>query len=100
MNAPKFIRQGDVLLLRVKEIPTGGKVVDNGIVALGEVTGHAHRVVGGRVYDVNGTLFIDGGDECTQVHEQHGPVTVPGKYEVRIKREYDHFLEEAKSVAD
>ena len=51
--------------------------------------------------DDNGTLWIDAKEAFSVTHEEHKPVAVPcGTYEVRIAKEYDHFSEEARSVAD
>ncbi|UGQ13298.1 hypothetical protein LO772_06700 [Yinghuangia sp. ASG 101] len=96
-------RQGDILLLPVDEhaVPTGvtglpakprdsrGRIV----LALGEVTGHAHAVVG------SGTLFLDPEptvighlklDAPTRlVHEEHAAISLPkGWYRVIRQREY------------
>lgn len=40
----KIYRQGDVLIRQIKSIPTETTVRKNGILAYGEVTGHAHKV--------------------------------------------------------
>ncbi|OPC77979.1 hypothetical protein B4N89_37775 [Embleya scabrispora] len=96
-------RQGDILLLPVDEgaVPVGvtglpakprdgrGRIV----LALGEVTGHAHAVVGA------GTLFLDPEpttighlkiDAPTRlVHEEHATISLPkGWYKVVRQREY------------
>ncbi|GAA4955541.1 hypothetical protein ACPA54_01415 [Uniformispora flossi] len=96
-------RQGDILLLPVDDtaVPAGvtglpakprdgrGRIV----LALGEVTGHAHAVVGA------GTLFLDPEpttighlklDAPTRlVHEEHAAISLPkGWYKVVRQREY------------
>ncbi|MFI6638332.1 hypothetical protein [Streptomyces sp. NPDC050504] len=97
-------RQGDVLLVPVAQadLPPGaadgpeeprdarGRMV----LALGEVTGHAHAVVGpGRLVREPGGPFApmllslpDGG---RVVHEEHAPIPLPkGWYRVVRQREY------------
>jgi hypothetical protein len=91
-------RQGDVLLCAVDEIPvTATPVTEEGdrvVVALGELTGHAHafapeavrmfrEVWSGRSFFVIG----QGGGEL--VHEEHDPLRLPeGHYELKRQREY------------
>lgn len=100
-------QQGDVLLKKieinlenaVKEMPNGGRW----IIAEGEVTGHAHAITESEaiVYTKNGVRYILTEQGFTITHEEHGPITVePGTYEIGIVREYDHFVDEAREVAD
>ena len=48
MSNPTMYRQGDVLIVRVDEIPADAKLINRTkrgvILAEGEVTGHAHRI--------------------------------------------------------
>jgi len=121
-NSMSMVRQGDVLLVPVKSIPTDLKS-DNRpkcILAYGEVSGHHHRFEGGKV-----TAFykegdagepISGGmlrgsatdvrfisvpkDGAALVHEEHDAIQVaPGTYEVRRQREFD-MMAGVRSVAD
>ena len=77
--------QGDVLLLRVPEIPRGAKPrtgKDAKTLARGEVTGHDHRLRGDvEVYDLAGQLFakVNAG----------GAVLVHGGADP--KTDFDHF---------
>lgn len=76
------------------------KKFDEAILARGEVTGHFHKAEGSGVafYD-DGTLEAPHG--ATVTHQEHAPLTVPpGTYDRSIVREYDHFAEEVRSVAD
>ena len=93
--SPAQVRQGDVLLVPVDELPaaarpirrTGGRVV----LAEGEVTGHAHAIRSSAA-----TLFATGEERylraaapVTLDHEEHAPIEVaPGTYRVVIQREY------------
>ncbi len=96
----KPYRQGDILFLPVDAIPRGLQAVplENGrvVVAHGEVTGHAHAVVGPDVEFLAADLediaerFLRIENEAAEVrHEEHGTITLPpGDYEVRRQREY------------
>lgn len=89
-----MLRQGDVLLIPetipgiAKAVPYKGDV----ILALGEVTGHAHRIAtpGVEVYEHEGTRWIrvpTSGAALT--HEEHGAIALaPIEYRVRLQREY------------
>lgn len=79
--------------------PTARKL-PHAILARGEQTGHYHEATGEDValYE-DGTLDAPHGAVVT--HQEHFPVTVPpGTYVRSIVREYDHFLEESRNVAD
>lgn len=104
-----IIQQGDVIIERIEAIPAetkkGTLKAGNIILAEGEVTGHAHRIT-----QVAGVTFREGADgmfylanpkELSVTHEEHHTVTIPpGTWRVRKVREYDHFAEEARAVAD
>lgn len=94
-------QQGDVLIKKVSGVK--GKKLSHRVLAEGESTGHKHVVTigDGDLYEDNGVLYLHCETECTVTHEEHGPVTIPaGDYEIGIVREYDHFAEEARNVAD
>lgn len=104
----KIFRQGDVLIRQVSAIPEGlGRVpLDGGrtILAYGEVTGHAHAVVGDAellASDVEEMRerFLRVDREVQVVHEEHDTITLPpGLYSVGIQAEY--APEEIRTVAD
>ena len=91
-------RQGDVLLCAVDEIPPAAIPVpsegDRVIVALGELTGHAHAFAADtvRLFREAGTgrsFFEIGEAGAALVHEEHDPIHVSeGRYELRRRREY------------
>lgn len=94
-----IVRQGDVLLVPVEEIPgAGGRAVEEGshfVLAEGEATGHAHVVLGaGRLFRPGldrgsaGTyLLVE--EPATLVHDEHDAIGLAaGAYEVRRQREY------------
>src|SRR3990167_4411695 len=93
-----MIRQGDVLIVPVKEIPDSAEAVEREggrlILAHGEATGHAHAIK-----NKNAALFRDPklmavfmhvtGDAVALEHDEHDTITVPaGKYQVIRQREY------------
>ena len=102
-------RQGDVLLCAVDEIPLAVMAVSSDgnrvIVALGELTGHAHAFAAhqARLFrdEPSGRTFIaiaEGG--AALLHEEHDPIHVPqGRYELRRQREYTP-QRHARYVAD
>jgi hypothetical protein len=92
-------RQGDVLIKRIAKLP--GELtpvpLDDGrvILAYGEVTGHAHAVVGevellaSDLEEMELRFLRVEGEMAEVVHEEHGTITLPpGDYEVRRQREY------------
>ncbi|HXG77528.1 MAG TPA: hypothetical protein VNJ53_13260 [Gaiellaceae bacterium] len=97
-----IVRQGDVLLVPVEELPAGGqeRVVEGPRVVLaeGEATGHAHVVLGKArlVHSAARRSWREGGrrhlvveEPATLVHEEHHAIgLLPGVYEVRRQREY------------
>lgn len=102
-------QQGDILVVKVDELPDGTtEKLDHGVLAEGEMTGHAHRLDADLVAQgivqllkINGELYMRALKEVQVTHEEHNPVTIPpGDYKVEGVREYDHFAEEARRVAD
>jgi hypothetical protein len=94
----KLFRQGDVLVQSVDRIPAGLQPVplDRGrvILAYGEVTGHAHAVIGdveflaADLQDLE-ERFLRVEAEAKVVHEEHETITLPpGNYRVVRQREY------------
>lgn len=109
MDKRELLRQGDVLLVPIEEVPEGAKPVPRVggrlIAAEGEATGHAHAIVdeSAELVTAEGAeelyLLVHGSKPVELVHEEHGTVSVPpGSYEVRRQREYTP--EENRMVAD
>jgi hypothetical protein len=100
-----MLRQGDILLVPVEEIPEGLKDVprESGrmVLAHGEATGHAHVLEGEAKFlasDLEGRFLLVE-ENAELVHDEHDTITVPpGGYEVRRQREYEP--EESRLVAD
>lgn len=95
-------QQGDVLLRKVSEIQ--GKKLKHLVLAEGEATGHKHQIIEGdaELYEHGGTLFLRVTSETAVLaHEEHAYQTIErGDYQIGIVREYDHFAEGARNVAD
>ncbi len=102
-------RQGDVLIKRVQGIPEGLQQVplDQGrvILAYGEITGHAHAVLGdvellaADVEEMELRFLRVESEMAEVVHEEHSTIELPaGDYEVRRQREY--APEASQMVAD
>ncbi len=85
------VRHGDVLITRVDSIPSEAKSLGKRKeLAYGEVTGHAHRVDVGELFETkNGELYLKVEKLSNLTHEEHKKIKlVPGNYLVAIKRQY------------
>ena len=100
----KQIRQGDVLLVEVKD--TKGKEVSlpgDIILMHGEATGHAHRIkepIGKAVVlDANAERYLRVLQDVTLRHEEHSPIVLKeGKYQQVFQVEEEG--EEVRRVTD
>lgn len=104
----KLYRQGDVLITSITSLPKRLRPVprDNGrvILAYGEVTGHAHAVVGdvelleSDVAEME-ERFLRVEREAQVVHDEHNTIHLPpGDYKIVRQREYTP--EQIRNVAD
>lgn len=84
-------RQGDVLLRKVNGLPSRAQKQKTDVILEGEVTGHAHRIVHGKIYMGWGEqMFVKVAPGGRLIHDEHGPIDVePGVYAVVRQREYD-----------
>jgi len=106
----QVIRQGDVLLVPVEQVPAEARKHDARriVLAEGEVTGHHHVLEGDKLEELllPGDIaeieqrFVRVLDEAASLtHDEHSTLDVPpGDYEVRIQREYSP--EEVRRVVD
>lgn len=108
MKQPHLIRQGDVLLLAVKAIPADAKdVTPDGdvILAYGEVTGHAHRIVQTketpkvRVWSAGAERFLQVVSAAPLTHEEHSTVVLDAPIYRQI-HQVEERGEELRRVAD
>lgn len=98
-------RQGDLLIIKVKEIPDDAVKVKSRVLAEGEATGHMHELDLGEVYEKDGVLYfkVPEGETATLNHQEHGAMTFEtGEYKVIRQREYAPgvWKNDWKQVAD
>ena len=104
MKKSPIYRQGDVLIMPVKNIPNGLVQTKRVTLALGEVTGHHHSIAEGAVgFADDETALADyfevTDESASLTHQEHDTVTLPkGKYRKVIQVEYTP--EEIRNVAD
>lgn len=107
----KYYAHGDVILGVLTELPEGLTPVQTDVLALGESTGHAHMLVGGKIETFvaerdREDLMVTGGDVFIRVIEaatiqhlkhgvdqaDHAPIILePGIYRAHQQREHDWF---------
>ena len=110
LNQSRFymmIRQGDVLLRKVDKLPKNAIRLESKILLEGEVTGHAHRIDHGYLFQFQETwqpeptIFVKAEEGTTLVHEEHGPINLdPGIYQFIRQREYDPDTMSTRWVED
>ena len=85
-------RHGDVQLVKVDSIPSDAiSLGDRKWLALGEVSGHAHRIDVGELFETkDGKLYLQLKKAGKLSHEEHTTKLIePGTYLVGIKRQYN-----------
>ena len=103
----KIVNQhGDVLLVKINEIPKGAKQLDiqPGFVLERGDGVHTHvfpDVQGIEVFEKDGEIFVRVMKTTELDHEEHGRQTVkPGIYKRRIERVWDYETLEARRTVD
>lgn len=97
-------RQGDVLLVSISDIPQAAARIKpkRVILAEGEVTGHVHELVGGKVKvyeDSAKAVFLQIMEAPELRHAEHATQTIaPGAY--RVIRQVEYEPQELRRVAD
>lgn len=108
MKVPHLIRQGDVICIEVEAIPTGAKdVTPEGdvILAYGEVTGHAHRIVQTkeapkvRVWSAGAERFLQVVSAAPLTHEEHATIVLDRPIYKQVYQ-VEERGEEVRRVAD
>lgn len=80
-------RQGDLLLLPVERVE--GEDSNSNVVLLGEVSGHSHKIINGKVYRAWRDIYILADEGAELVHEEHDTIPLSkGAYKVVRQREY------------
>jgi hypothetical protein len=111
MNKSMQVRQGDILLEKIDQLPQGLEKLESAeriIIAEGELTGHAHTINAECAVlfreQHTGVTYLDIFEALTALeHQEHAPIMLQkGFYKVTRQREYDPFLSrsEIRSVAD
>jgi len=107
-----YIRQGDLLFIPKDFSAKFPKVfpnrVTNGVIAMGEATGHHHRVAEAdmpfcEIYEnASGQKALRVTEKgISIVHEEHHTVKLdPGEYVVHVAREFDYVERAARRVVD
>ena len=87
-----MVRQGDILLRKIKKLPKRATRLNTNVLLEGEATGHAHRIENGQIYQggFDDTLFVEAIEGTSLVHDEHDPIKLePGFYQFIRQREYD-----------
>lgn len=87
----KIYRQGDILIKKVKFLPSDKTPKKENIIAEGEMTGHAHLLNDGALYEVlnSESLYIKANENTIITHDEHLPIKLEsGNYKVVRQREY------------
>lgn len=114
MKKIRNYRQGEVLILTERadgeqigfpqDWKKRARLIKDGVIAEGEISGHKHEVANGRLYDhpeKKGIMILEAGEGCTVTHPEHKPVSVPkGVYEIEIQREFTGGKEQSRKVKD
>ena len=97
-------RHGDLMIKTINSIPTKATLNKNNTLALGEVTGHSHRLNSKQlmVYeDLKQTKYLNIKQDTELIHEEHDTlILVPGKYVVLQEQEFDPIQDEIRQVMD
>ena len=97
-----MIRQGDVILMPIEELPKNLKEKDK-VIAVGEATGHNHRFESKQVQvfaDNSGQQFVQVKKPSKLIHEEHHELEIPkGNFKVVLQREFD-VVEGIRQVQD
>lgn len=57
--------------------------------------------MGAALFEVDGIAYIEATHPFRIVHEEHKVLEIPkGKYRTHAIKEYDHFADDARAVAD
>jgi hypothetical protein len=122
----EFWRQGDVGILKIDKIPeTAKEIKHDGILAYGEVTGHKHQLVGGKVryfmdsdhldkmyfkvesrfvnlnHGLGNKPTVKKEEDAATTEEGHFTHELPqGDYELLRQKEFDWQSETTRAVED
>lgn len=106
MKILKELRNGDIYLQKIDELPEGLEKVDTDIIEAGEASGHHHRLRGVSNLYKNSSgevavVEIVKSDVTAVVHEEHNPIpNIEGYYEVIRQRQWNPYEAAAERVID
>jgi len=107
IHLKKQFRQGDILLREIEEVPTGDlEIVDDGVLALGETTGHSHQVQMSKGVQLlrdpkTKIMFIVATTIAIVTHEDHGTLKLPaGAYQVTQQRQRGYAPRTVRQIQD
>jgi hypothetical protein len=85
-----MIRHGDIQIVKVEKMPADVKKLNRKELAYGEVTGHAHRIDVGEIFETrDGELYLKVKELSKVSHEEHKTVALGhGIYHICTKRQY------------
>ena len=98
--------QGDIIIKSI-ELPKDFElmaIVPNGLVAIGDTTGHCHQLVSGN-YELRVSedkkQYLKVVSPVELLHQQHPPIVIgPGTYLLGRQKEYDHFEGMIREIVD
>lgn len=110
MTTAQHVRHGDVLLVRIDEIPIDARPVEHAgsyVLAEGETTGHKHLLTVEKPEQLQvaqapgNVLYLSLEVPAPLRHEEHKEVMVPsGKWKMIFEQEHDYFEEHSRTVID
>lgn len=86
-------RQGEVIILAVKTpkkkvAEYGYKPKADNVIIEGEISGHKHEVIKGKLYEKEGRIVLEADQGCMLIHPEHKPIPIQkGVYEINIQEE-------------
>ena len=95
--------QGDILIVPVSHRSLLAERQRECILALGEATGHKHQIHDGAILwiDLDGARYVEVcGPAATLVHEEHGPITLPGPALYQVVRQQEYTPGGVRDVRD
>lgn len=108
-KAKNTAQQGDVILTRIKSLPSGTRKVlkknNKGemVLAEGETTGHYHGIAENKseLFMINNVMYMDLKENSILTHQEHKHIELEaGVWQIGIVKEYDYFSKMVRKVVD
>jgi len=103
-------QQGDILFIKIEEMPNNALPLNTSIIAEGEKTGHRHIIKNGNLFSDKEDVFMSSPKRIKVEHlkgnnfnkkENHQPQLLPpGIYKIMKVQEFDHHQSVSMSVID